>query len=49
VRFFPDFDVKGSRIWDILKVYLNGISYEEIEVEILKDMEIQNDLDIIVS
>jgi len=49
VRFFPDFDVRGSGIRDILKECLNGISYEEIEVEILKDMEIQNDLDIIVS
>ena len=44
-----DLDVKGSRVWDILKECLNRISYEEIKVEVLKNMEIQNDPDIIMS
>ena len=49
MRFFPDLDVKGSGVWGILKECLNGISYEEITVEVLKNMEIQNDPDIIMS
>ena len=49
MRFFPDLDVKGSGIRDILKDSLNRISKEGIKVEILKDMEVQNDNDIIVS
>ena len=49
MRFFPNLDVKGSRVRDILKECLNRISYEEIKVEVLKNMEIQNDPDIIMS
>ena len=49
MRFFPNLDVKGSKIWYIFKESLNRISFEEIKVDILKDMEVQNDNDIIVS
>ena len=49
MRFLPDLDVKGSGMQDILKESVNRISYKEIKVEILKNMEVYNDPDIIMS
>ena len=49
MRILPDLDVKGFRMQDILKESLNRISYKEIKVEILKNMEVYNDPDIIMS
>ena len=49
MRILPDLDVKGFGMQDILKESLNRISYMEIKVEILKNMEVYNDPDIIMS
>ena len=49
MRILLDLDVKGFGMQDILKESLNRISYMEIKVEILKNMEVYNDPDIIMS
>ena len=40
MRILLDLDVKGFGMQDILKESLNRISYMEIKVEILKNMEV---------
>ena len=49
MRILLNLDVKGFGMQDILKESLNRISYMGIKVEILKNMEVYNDPDIIMS